>query len=145
MLRVLALAAAIAAPASSPLATIDAHLSALARHDEFSGVVLIAKDGRPVFQRAYGFADRARQVRNRVDTKFNLASIGKVFTAVAVAQLVEQGKVSFGDAIGRYVPELPPAVGKRITIAELLDHTSGLGDFFAHPRYPALQHTLTSL
>jgi CubicO group peptidase (beta-lactamase class C family) len=98
-----------------------------------------------VFERAYGLADRSSGRRNRVDTKFNLASVGKSFTAVAIAQLVQSGKLSFSDRVGKYVPELPRRVGASITIAELLDHTSGLGDYFASPLYPTLQPKLTSL
>lgn len=127
--------------ASSPPARIESGL----RQQGFSGVVLVARDGKPVLERAYGYADTSTHVRNRVDTKFNLASVGKSFTAVAVAQLVQAGKLSFSDKVGRYVPELPRKVGGSITIANLLDHTSGLGDYFASPLYPALQPRLTSL
>lgn len=105
----------------------------------------MARDGKPILERAYGVANRATGARNRIDTKFNLASVGKSFTAVAIAQLVQAGKLSFADKIGRYVPELRHKVGSRITIAELLDHTSGLGDYFASPLYPTLQPDLTSL
>lgn len=125
----------------SPLVRIESGL----KQQGFSGVVLIARHGKPVLERAYGLADRSTGRRNGIDTKFNLASVGKTFTAVAVAQLVQAGKLSFSDKVGRYVPELPRRVGASITIADLLDHTSGLGDYFASPLYPALQPKLTSL
>jgi CubicO group peptidase (beta-lactamase class C family) len=134
-----ALAFTLAAP--SPLAVIESGL----KQQRFSGVVLVARDGKPVLEHAYGYADTDTRARNRVDTKFNLASVGKTFTAVAVAQLVQAGKLSFSDKVGKYVPELPKRVGDSITIANLLDHTSGLGDYFASPLYPALQPSLTSL
>lgn len=107
--------------------------------------MLVAREGKPILERAYGLADRSTGARNRLDTKFNLASVGKSFTAVAIGQLVETGKLAFADKIGRYVPQLPRKVGDSITIGELLDHTAGLGDYFASPLYPALKPKLTSL
>jgi CubicO group peptidase (beta-lactamase class C family) len=130
-------AAAPAAAPNTPLASIAGALTRLAATGRFSGAVLVARNGRPVLTRAYGLADRATHQPNRGDTRFNLASLGKTFTAVTVARLVEEGKLRFDDTIGRYLPELPPALGDRITVAELLDHTSGLGDFFASPDYRA--------
>jgi CubicO group peptidase (beta-lactamase class C family) len=65
-----------------------------ARTGAFSGVVLIAKDGQPVYSAAYGMADRARAVPNAPDTRFNLGSMNKMWTAIAVTQLVEQGSVA---------------------------------------------------
>jgi len=136
-----AIALTLAVPSASPLARIELGL----KQQGFSGVILVARHGKPVLERAYGLADRSAHRVNRIDTKFNLASVGKSFTAVAVAQLVQSGKLRFDDKVGKYVPELPGSVGDRITIAELLDHTSGLGDYFASPLYPALQPKLTSL
>jgi CubicO group peptidase (beta-lactamase class C family) len=79
-----------------------------------------------------------------LDTAFNLASMGKMFTGVAAAQLVEAGKLRFGDRIGKYVPQLPARL-RSITVAQLLDHTSGLGDFLGDPGYERLRPTLTTL
>jgi CubicO group peptidase (beta-lactamase class C family) len=117
----------------------------MSRAGRFSGVLVVAKHGKPVLQRAYGLANRETPEPNRLGTQFNLASLGKVFTGVAVAQLVERGKVRFGDRIGRYVPELPKRIGAAVTVAELLDHTSGLGDYFGDPGYARLRPRLTSL
>jgi CubicO group peptidase (beta-lactamase class C family) len=84
---------------------------------------------------ADGLANRARQTPNAPGTRFNVGSIGKVFTAVAIAQLAQQGRVSFHDPISQYLPGLPGGIGDKITIADLLTHTSGLGDVFQrwHP------------
>jgi CubicO group peptidase (beta-lactamase class C family) len=127
------------------LRSLESSLDRAAAAGRFSGVVLVAKDGRPVLSRAYGIADRRSGARIRLDTRFNLASLGKPFTAVAVARLVEDGKLRFGETIGRFLPELPRRIGDRVTVAELLDHTSGLGDFFASPDYARLRPRLTSL
>jgi len=96
----------------------------------FSGVVLVAKGNTILFEKACGMADRAQNVPNNVDTKFNLGSIGKTLTAVAVAQLVEQGKLSFDDEIKKYVDGFPDEIANKVTIKQLLTHTSGLGDIF---------------
>jgi CubicO group peptidase (beta-lactamase class C family) len=95
---------------------------------QFSGAVLAAKDGTPVLDAGYGMADREEDIADTPQTKFCVASIGKLFTAVAIAQLVEQRKLSFGDVIGKFLTGFAPSVADHVTIAELLDMTSGLGD-----------------
>jgi hypothetical protein len=79
-------------------AAAEALVKKLSAAGEFSGVVLLAKDGKPFFRRACGFADRALSVENRLETKFNLGSINKTFTQLAVAQLAEKGKLSLSPA-----------------------------------------------
>src|SRR5689334_1272642 len=141
---VLALAPAGSAARTDTLSGIAAWLQRTAAAGRFSGDVLVAKDGRPVLQRHYGLANRANRTPNRLDTRFNLASLGKPLTAVAVARLVDEGRLRFDDPIGRYLPELPASL-RTITVAQLLDHTSGLGDFFQSPGYARLRAKLTSL
>jgi D-alanyl-D-alanine carboxypeptidase len=103
-----------------------------AKRDLFSGTVLIAHHGDVVFSGAYGEANRANQTSNTMTTRFGIASTGKLFTGVAVAQLVSQGKLDYDAPIIRYLPDYPnPAVAAKITLRELLTHTSGLGDIFA--------------
>ena len=109
-----------------------AHLSSLAAGDDFSGVVLIAKDGKPLFLKAYGFADRADGIRNTEATRFSIASMGKMFTAVAILQLAEAGKLDLDDKVGEHLPSYPnDVVRDTVTIHQLLTHTSGLGNFLA--------------
>ncbi len=98
---------------------------------EFSGAILIASMGKPIYQQAFGLASIAYQVPNRIDTKFNLGSMNKMFTAVAIAQLAEQGKLSFDDAIIDHLADYPDkSIAKKVTIHHLLTHTSGLADYF---------------
>jgi CubicO group peptidase (beta-lactamase class C family) len=111
-------------------------LSALTVPPDFSGVVLLAKDGKPVMQRASGLADPAKGIENRMDTKFNLGSINKLFTRVAIGQLAAAGRLSLDDTIRKHLPDYPSPAADRITIQQLLDHKSGLGDIFG-PRYEA--------
>jgi CubicO group peptidase (beta-lactamase class C family) len=120
-------------------------LAALLAALHLSGVVLVGRAGTPVFEHAYGLANRTTKAPNRLDTQFNVASLGKMFTGVAVAQLVQQGKMQFGDPVGRYLPGLPARIGKRVTVGQLLDHTSGLGDYFGDPGYDALRPRLKRL
>ncbi|HEV7922903.1 MAG TPA: serine hydrolase [Thermoanaerobaculia bacterium] len=111
-------------------------LSALTVGPDFSGVVLLAKDGKPVMQRASGLADPAKGIENRMDTKFNLGSINKIFTRLAIAQLAADGKLALDDTVRKHLPDFPSPNAARITIQQLLDHKSGLGDIFG-PRYEA--------
>ena len=110
---------------------IKTFIEQLVAEEEFSGTVLVAKDGQPIFEGAYGLASRAYQVPNRIDTKFNLGSMNKMFTAVAIAQLAEAGKLAYDDPIAKHLPAYPnQEVAKQVTIHHLLTHTSGLPDFF---------------
>jgi D-alanyl-D-alanine carboxypeptidase len=107
-----------------------------AAEDRFSGSVLISKGDRVIFQGAYGLAEKSFGVPNRVDTKFNLASMNKMFTSIAIAQLVAAGKLSFQDKLARVLPDYPnKTVAEKITIHQLLTHTAGLGDFFDNPEF----------
>ena len=109
---------------------IKTFIEKLAAADAFSGTVLLAKDGKPIFKTVHGLASKAYNVPNRLDTKLNIASITKMFTAVAIAQLAEQGKVSFTDTVGKHLPDYSnKKVAEKVTIHHLLSHTSGLGDY----------------
>ena len=110
---------------------LDDYLKRLAEADVFSGAVLLARDGKVIFAKAYGEANKDFRAPNRLDTKFNLGSMNKMFTAVAVAQLAEQGKLSFDDPLAKFVPEFPDKESaQKIKIKHLLTHTSGLGSYF---------------
>ncbi len=110
---------------------LDRYLDNLVSKDRFSGTVLIAKDGKPFYTRVHGLASKRYNIPNRLDTKFNLGSMNKMFTGVAVMQLVEQGKVSLNDPVGKYLPDLPqPEIAEKVTIHHLLTHTSGMQDYW---------------
>ncbi len=110
---------------------IARHVDNAAKDDRFSGVALVAKGDRVVFNRAYGVADRTSGIPNQLDTRFNLGSMNKMFTGIAIAQLVQAGKLSFETTLARVVPEYPnKEAAAKITVHQLLTHTSGMGDFF---------------
>jgi CubicO group peptidase (beta-lactamase class C family) len=98
--------------------------------DLFSGAVLIARDSQPVFIKAYGLANIAAGTPNNEQTKFNIGSLNKMFTAVAIAQLAERGKLSFTDTVVKILPDyLNKTVAEKVTIHQLLTHTSGMGNY----------------
>lgn len=112
-------------------AKLDAYLKKLADADLFSGAVLVARDGKPLYKRAFGLASQGFQAPNRVDTKFNLGSMNKMITAVAIAQLAEQGKLAFTDPIRQHLPDYPNSdAAEKVTVHHLLTHTSGMGTYF---------------
>jgi CubicO group peptidase (beta-lactamase class C family) len=113
------------------LKSLDEYIKKLVAADAFSGTVLVARNGSAIFTGAYGLASMAYKAPNRIDTKFNLGSMNKMFTAVAVCQLAEQGKLAFTDPIGKHLTEYTnKAVADKVTIDHLLTHSSGIGDYF---------------
>lgn len=116
---------------------LERYLEKQTAHNKFSGVVLIAKDGVPLFQKAYGVASKRFKVPNKTDTKFNIGSINKVFTSVATMQLLEKGKLTLDDLINKYLPDFPREVADKITIRHLLQHRSGMGHYWDNEKYKA--------
>ena len=114
------------------VAEIRALLARVKGKDWFSGTVLVAKGEAILLTDFAGEASKAFHVPNNIDTKFNLGSMNKMFTSVAVARLVESGKLSFDDPIGKWIDEtwLPKDVTSKITVRHLITHTSGLGSYF---------------
>jgi len=110
---------------------IEKYIDGLVAEDRFSGAVLLAKNGEPLFKKAYGLASKRWNIPNKIDTKFNLGSMNKMFTGVAIAQLVEQGRLSFADTVGTYLPDCPnKKIASEVTIHQLLTHTSGMQDYW---------------
>ncbi len=108
---------------------LESYLDSFGESEVFSGAVLLAKNGKVIFQRAHGLAERQENVLNNIETRFNLASINKMFTAVAVAQLCEQGKMSYEDPVGKHLDSdwLSPKISEKVQVKHLLSHTSGIG------------------
>lgn len=113
------------------LAEVSGLVSAYCAADIFSGVVAIARGTTILYREACGDAIKGYPAPNTVDTRFNLASISKMFTAVAIARLIESGAVSLSDAVAAYLPDVPtPEAASKVRIEHLLTHTSGLPDMF---------------
>jgi CubicO group peptidase (beta-lactamase class C family) len=110
-------------------ARIKAIVEAEARYGDFSGVVLVARNDRAIFQWAGGFASREFEVPNTQATRFDVGSITKTFTALGIMQLVEEGRIRIDDPLSKHLPECPVPEKNEITIRQLLTHTSGLYDY----------------
>lgn len=110
------------------IAAMDDFAERLAANDRFSGVVAIAQNDRPIYARAFGLADRETGERATLDTRFFFESQGKMFTAVAVLQLVEAGRIALDEPLATYLPDYPNAEMARVTVRQLLTHTGGTGD-----------------
>jgi D-alanyl-D-alanine carboxypeptidase len=119
-----------AMPTSELSKRLDEYLSRFSSDDAFAGVLLVAKDGAPVFEKAYGQADRDRRRPAATTTRFSLGSINKMFTKICIARLVAEGKLALGDTIGRLLPDYPNAEAKPATVDQLLNHQAGIADFF---------------
>jgi len=111
---------------------LDVFVQKLADADLFSGAILVAKDGKTIYKKAVGIANKDFNAPNKIDTKFNLGSMNKMFTAVAIAQLVERGKLSFEDLLSKFLPDFPDKESaEKIKIKQILTHTAGLGGYFS--------------
>ena len=116
----------------TPDTKTDTIISFLDSLHGFSGAVLIAKNDTILIEKAYGYAHLGHKVKNNINTKFNQASIGKSFTAVAIFQLIQQNKLKLTDNVGDFLPDYPNKIVRdSVTIEHLLKHTSGLPHFFA--------------
>jgi D-alanyl-D-alanine carboxypeptidase len=103
--------------------------------DRFAGAVLVAHQGKPIFAQAYGLADREHNIPNTLQKRFSIASMNKMFTAVATMQLVQAGKLALDDPLGRYLTDYPnKELAAKVTIGELLSNTGGTGDIWG-PEY----------
>jgi D-alanyl-D-alanine carboxypeptidase len=113
------------------ISALTAKMDEEAKADRFSGAVLIGQRGRIIFEKAVGLANRESRTPVTIDTQFRNGSMNKMFTATAVMQLVEAGKVSLDDTVGKFLMNYPNQdVARKVTIRHLLGHTGGTGDFF---------------
>ena len=120
-------------------------INILVNEDKFSGNILLLNDNTEIFKGSYGVANKSFDIPNNYNTRFNIASVGKMFTGVAVAQLAEQGELKFEDPISKFISDdwLPFGISQNIQIRHLLTHTSGLEEFF--PALYAQPHNVTYL
>jgi CubicO group peptidase (beta-lactamase class C family) len=122
---------------------IDELMNEFVRLEQFAGCVLVAKDGKRLYAKSFGEADRDHHVKNSLKTKFNIGSIGKVFTGVAIMQLAEAGKIEVTDPASKYLKDFP--WGDEIQIHHLLSHTSGTFNYFAHPDFRKKMFSIRSV
>jgi CubicO group peptidase (beta-lactamase class C family) len=113
----------------------DALMTGLFMSGRFNGTVLLARNGKVVFEKGYGMANFEWDIPNSPSTKFRLGSITKQFTSMAIMQLSERGLLNVQDPIGKYLPDYPKPVADRVTIHHLLTHSSGIPSFTGLPSY----------
>jgi CubicO group peptidase (beta-lactamase class C family) len=142
LLTVTIVAVASGVHADPTAAAIDSYLQPYIESRNFSGAVLVKKDAKVIFEKAYGFADRENRKRNTTETQFHIASMSMQFTAATVLRLVDAGSMSLDDTVAHFVGGIGGA--KKITIRDLLTQRSGLPDINTLPGYDEiLQHHQT--
>jgi D-alanyl-D-alanine carboxypeptidase len=119
---------------------LDAYITKQTEETEFSGVVLIANEGVPQFSKAYGLASKEYKIPNNLNTKFNIGSINKLFTSVAIAQLLQKGKLQLDDTIGKYLSGFSAEASEKISIRNLLQMQAGWGDYWNNDNYKRQKH-----
>jgi CubicO group peptidase (beta-lactamase class C family) len=147
---VLATCMAIASPVvasetSVPVPDIAALVERHAALGLFSGTVIVAQAGAIVYSSAHGEANRDHRIPNRLDTSYNIGSIGKTFTGVAIMQLVEAGKLRLDDTLATHLPDYPFPEKDAITVQQLLNHSSGLGDYMAREDYTGRKQAIDTI
>ncbi|MFB9688707.1 serine hydrolase domain-containing protein [Amycolatopsis plumensis] len=130
-------------PTSVDVRAFDRFVREQAAVDAFSGSLLLVHRGRPVLARSYGRANDAAP--NGPDTLFAMASVTKLFTAVAIAQLAQAGRLAYTSTLGTFLSGFPAGIADTVQVHHLLTHTSGFGDTFAMPGYLAEALTWTDV
>lgn len=113
------------------VAALGDYFERLDQDELFSGTALVAVNGEAIYSGAWGLASREWSAPNKLDTRFDLGSINKSFTKIAIGQLLLAGKLSLDDTIAKHLPDYPnPEVAAKVSIRHLLEHSSGIGDIF---------------
>jgi CubicO group peptidase (beta-lactamase class C family) len=127
-----AVIATIPAPAESQVSDVsakaDQYLTIRSEMGNFSGAVLIAKDNKVLFRKGYGYADVEKRIPFTPETQHEVASVSKMFTAMAALKLRDAGKLQLDDSICKYLDDCP-TIWQPITVDELIHHTSGIPDY----------------
>lgn len=119
---------------SSKTANISSYLEQQSKQG-FSGSVLVAEGRQVLFEGAYGYQDRSNRIKNQKDTRYTVASMGKLFTMVGVLKLVEEGKLSLDDQLDQYLSGFSDKWANQITIRHLLAHRAGWQHYWNFPEF----------
>ena len=107
----------------------DRMLDTFLEKELFSGVVLISRDGQPLYEKACGMANRMGNIPNTMETRFATASLTKMFTATAVVQMIADGKLRWDTRAVEFLDLGEVAIPNSVTVIQLLTHTSGIADY----------------
>ena len=121
--------------AQDKAAKIDELMTQYSKNGQFNGTVLVAEGGRVIYKKGFGMANAEWDIPNTPDTRFRLGSITKQFTAMLILQLVEQGKVKLDGKLTDYLTDYRKDTGDRVTIHQLLNHTSGIPSYTGLPGF----------
>lgn len=125
---------------------VDLLMAQAIEKDVFSGNVLIAHEGKIIYQKSFGYADWETKTPINDSTMFNIGSNGKDFTQVLICQLVQENKLAFNDPLSKYLNMFPKSIADKITVKQLLTMQSGMGDYMQSPRFRFGQlRTISSL
>jgi CubicO group peptidase (beta-lactamase class C family) len=131
----IAISIAVPALAQDKAKQLDEMLQQYFEHGQFHGSALVAENGKVVFKKGYGMADYEWDIPIKPDTKFRLGSITKQFTATLILQLVEQGKIDLQGKLSDYLPYYRKDIGDKVTVHQLLNHTSGIPSYTSLPKF----------
>ena len=121
------------APVPPPEKLVDSLFSSVVKSGSAGAAVLVAQNGRVLFEKGYGLADVEKHAAATLETKFRIGSITKQFTAAAILKLQEEGKLSVNDKLSKFIPDYPR--GDEVTIHHLLTHTSGIHSYTSKPEF----------
>ncbi|HNR55021.1 MAG TPA: serine hydrolase [Flavobacteriales bacterium] len=120
------------------VARIDSLMQVIADRTDFSGTVLVGDQGEVIYHKAFGLANREWNVPNTIRSRYKLASLGKQFTALLILQMVDEGKVALDDPLVKYIPAYRVKDAERITLRQVLSHTSGMPNYHAIPDFDSI-------
>ncbi|MHB8578433.1 MAG: serine hydrolase [Ignavibacteriaceae bacterium] len=127
------------------ISQVDSVMNHFAKQKMFSGVVLISIDNKPIYRKAFGFANYKEKIPNKLNTKFYIGATTQFLTAILTMQLVQDGKLFLSDTIGKYLPVFNKNGKSKVTILELLLNKSGFGNYAQDPLYTKLKDSLKSI
>ncbi|HSS44730.1 MAG TPA: serine hydrolase domain-containing protein, partial [Thermoanaerobaculia bacterium] len=136
------LAAGPSQPTPAPSA-FDEFVKPYVAMGDFSGAILVVRQGKVLFRHDYGQLDHELNVPHSRRSRFHIASLSKTFTAAAVLLLEKDGKLALMDRLSKYVPNYPDA--EKIALFQLLGHSSGVPDYYSLPEYPELRRSPVTL
>ena len=122
-------------PAKTKAARIDEVMTLANKYRLFNGAVLVAENGKVIYKKGIGLANMEWNIPNTPETKFRLGSITKQFTATLILQLVDQGKIKLDGKISDYLPDYRKDIGEKVTVHQLLNHTSGIPSYTGQPGF----------
>lgn len=119
---------------------VDSVLNSYFANNKFNGSALVSVNGEAIYSKGFGYSNYEWDIKNETDAKFNIGSCTKQFTAALIMILNQENKLALDDNISKFIPDYPYEKGEKITIRNLLSHTSGIPEYFALPQMQDLMY-----